>query len=479
MGSRGSVVAQMQLALNQLADRGVFALPAGRLAGTGIFGENTETTVKAFQKKLGLEVDGVAGPQTLGKIDDLRLAPAPAAPVLSPSVQTNLVASLLGIAQGEVGTREVGGNNNGARIREYQRSTDLAPDSWPWCAAFVCWVIREWLVQPEPRRALGWKNEETDAKRPKTAAAFSFLDWARRQDQFVLPPTADPQPGMIAVYSFSHIGFVKEVLSGGKFRAIEGNTNGAGDRDSTTGDGVWEKVRTKSLVRNFISWRFVHAIGGGDFVGNASPQPTSTILPNVAGIGAIPREVLEFIIDEEGMDQPWKFPGGSSGVSLGHGFDLGAESRAELLEDWGPWLSGSELDRLSRAIGRSGPEAAALCPDFRDINVSVESADDVFFRHTVPKYYGQMLGAFPNADKLPGKAQGALLSLVFNRGTSMKGDRREEMREIRDLLAGNPPYDLAAIAASLRKMKKLWENQGLDGLVVRREREARWVEEAA
>jgi GH24 family phage-related lysozyme (muramidase) len=89
-----------------------------------------------------------------------------------------------------------------------------------------------------------------------------------------------------------------------------------------------------------------------------------------------------------------------------------------------------------------------------------------------------MLSVFPNADKLPGMAQAALLSLVFNRGTSLKGDRREEMRHIKSLLAGDSPYDLQAIAKAFRDMKELWVGKGLDGLIARREREARFVEEA-
>jgi hypothetical protein len=33
---------------------------------------------------------------------------------------------------------------------------------------------------------------------------------------------------------------------------IEGNTNGSGGRDSESGDGVWRKIRKKSLVKDII-----------------------------------------------------------------------------------------------------------------------------------------------------------------------------------------------------------------------------------
>lgn len=315
-----------------------------------------------------------------------------------------------------------------------------------------------------------------EAKRPQTAGAFGYIDWARRFDQEILPPTLRPEPGMIAVFDFSHIAFVKGPVDAKSFRTLEGNTNGRGDRDSVMGDGVWEKTRAKSLVRKFIRWRFVAPPGQGNFMSDAAP--VANLLPNTRGIGGIPREALEFIIDEEGMDQPWKFPGGDSGVTLGHGYDLGAgtESKNDLVSDWKQWLTGEELNRLEVAIGKTGEGARTLCPQFRDITISAEAADEVFFRAPVPKYYQKMVSAFPNADKLPGNAQGALLSLVFNRGTSMKGERREEMRQIRELLACDPPFDLAAIAGELRQMKRLWEGKGLGGLVTRREREARLVE---
>lgn len=479
IGSNGSAVAQLQLTLNQLADAGHFKLPKGKLHGTGTFGENTEATVKAFQRAQKLEIDGIVGPDTLERIDELRgKAVASTVGAIDGRSRGGVIDSLIAIAQAEVGVREVGGNNCGVRIREYQRASDLRPlGDWPWCAAFVSWVIREWLNgHPEACRALGWKHEEIEAKRPKTPGAFTYIDWARRFDQEILPPNSVPEPGMIAVFDFSHICFVKAPVAGGKFKSIEGNTNGRGDRDSVTGDGVWEKVRPSNLVRKFIRWRFVAAPGEGTFISNA--VPVSTALPNTHGIGEIPREVIEFMIDEEGMDQPWRFPGGDSGVTLGHGYDLGAgtESKAEMVNDWKQWLSGTELERLGTAIGKTGSSAQALCVSFRDINISVEAADEVFFRATVPKYYQKMVSAFPNAEKLPGNAQGALLSLTFNRGTSIKGPRRKEMRDISRLLAGEPPYDLEAIAKELREMKKLWVGKGLGGLIARREREARLVE---
>ena len=179
---------------------------------------------------------------------------------------------------------------------------------------------------------------------------------------------------MIAVFDFSHICFVKAPIDAKSFRTIEGNTNGRGDRDSVTGDGVWEKVRAKNLVRNFIRWHFVSTASGGTFISDAAPPPD--VLPNTSGVGGIPREAIEFIIDEEGMDQPWKFPGGDSGVTLGHGYDLGAgtDSKAEMVNDWKQWLSGARTrpaQRLPSVKPATRPERFARSS--RDIKITARS----------------------------------------------------------------------------------------------------------
>jgi len=55
----------------------------------------------------------------------------------------------------------------------------------------------------------------------------------------------------------------------------------------------------------------------------------------------------------------------------------------------------------------------------------------------------------------------------------MVGERRLEMRAIRDVV---PQKNLPEIAALLRSMKRLWVGKGLDGLLKRREAEAKLVE---
>jgi GH24 family phage-related lysozyme (muramidase) len=189
----------------------------------------------------------------------------------------------------------------------------------------------------------------------------------------------------------------------------------------------------------------------------------------------IPDEALALILDAEGLDQPSQWPGGASGITIGVGYDLGFVTAEQFEQDWNPYLSGDEINRLKDVIGVSGDSARQRAGEFRDIRIQRPDAEAVFKERTLPLYSQRTEDAFPGVDQLPPPAQGALVSLVFNRGTAMDGDRRREMRAIRDAVAeGN----LKEIAKQLRDMKRLWEGKGLDGLLRRRDAEADLVESA-
>ena len=66
--------------------------------------------------------------------------------------------------------------------------------------------------------------------------------------------------------------------------------------------------------------------------------------------------------------------------------------------------------------------------------------------------------------------------MVFNRGTSLKGPSRMEMRKIKELI---PKKDYKGIANEVRKMKRLWIGKNLDGLLERRDSEADLIEKCA
>ena len=188
---------------------------------------------------------------------------------------------------------------------------------------------------------------------------------------------------------------------------------------------------------------------------------------------------LALIVEHEGINQPWRWPGGASGVTLGLGYDLAHCSVEEFRRDWGPHLLPAEIERLARAVGLSGIDAAAKAGLYKSIRITKAMAEAVFRRTSLPKYAALAAQAFPGVERLPPDAQGALLSLVYNRGpdTDEHKPSRFEMAAIEKILAdGVQAGDLQAIAAQLRAMKRLWEGKRLAGLIARREAEARLIE---
>jgi len=150
-------------------------------------------------------------------------------------------------ALAEVGVKEVGSTNRGPRVDEYQRSTWLDQKDWgPWCAAFVCWVIRASMNLEKIRETDGFR-------RPQTAGAWDFERWSLEQDnttQTAKPAGRAIQRGDLVIFTFSHIGIATSgVDENGNFHTVEGNSNSAGSR---TGGMVCTNIRNVKLVRSRI-----------------------------------------------------------------------------------------------------------------------------------------------------------------------------------------------------------------------------------
>lgn len=179
----------------------------------------------------------------------------------------------------------------------------------------------------------------------------------------------------------------------------------------------------------------------------------------------------------EGLNQPGRVPDTRcpSGVTLGYGYDLAHHTAAELEADWGPFLTGEQIHRLKAVVGYAGAEARLLSRNVADILISTTAARQVFDRCSVPKYQGFEAEAFPGTEAWPVDVEGALFSLIYNRGPDLTGDRRREMRAIAATLAWGP-WTVAGVmnvAAELRSMKRLWPD--VPGLLARREAEAQLV----
>jgi hypothetical protein len=164
-----------------------------------------------------------------------------------------IIDKLVKIAESKVGVKEEGGNNKGAEIILFQQATFLKPDAWPWCAAFICWCIREWLKDNDVKSYLHLTDETIKTWRPRTASAFDFQNWAKTNRLKIFDEKLDAKAGDIVIFDFSHIGIVSaDQVGGDTIQTIEGNTNIKGERDSHSGDGVFRKTRNKNLVRAYI-----------------------------------------------------------------------------------------------------------------------------------------------------------------------------------------------------------------------------------
>ena len=163
-------------------------------------------------------------------------------------------------------------------------------------------------------------------------------------------------------------------------------------------------------------------------------------------------------------------PAGASGITIGIGYDVGWNTPPDVRSDLEGLVPVDDIEALTRACGVRGDDARQRLPEFRRIRVPWEAAVEVFRRATMPRFGRDVLRTFPNAVELKGHCFGALLSLVYNRGSGLDGDSRREMRAIRDLTAERRWRE---VPAELRKMKRLWEGKpGLTGVVKRREAEA-------
>lgn len=172
---------------------------------------------------------------------------------------------------------------------------------------------------------------------------------------------------------------------------------------------------------------------------------------------------------EKALQKP-TYPGGESGVTIGFGYDLGYNTEKQFLADWSPNLNLNFVNALRPLCGLKGEKVKGLIKgEVLNVRVPYNIAYDVFVKNSIPRYYKMTLGIYPDMIHLNEDTQGALVSMVFNRGSKLTGDSRKEMKAIVDLVTKK---DYEGIAEEIEKSKRLWEHKGLDGLVLRREAEA-------
>jgi peptidoglycan hydrolase-like protein with peptidoglycan-binding domain len=156
-----------------------------------------------------------------------------------------------------------------------------------------------------------------------------------------------------------------------------------------------------------------------------------------------------------------------SGVTIGIGYDCRFATVAQFRADWSDVLPAASIAQLETVLGKQGtPELKA---QVASVVVSLEAAMSVFARRSLPEYLARTRSIYPQVDTLTPSRTTALVSLVYNRGTDLNGDRRTEMRAIQNLLAAGR-FD--EVSDQFESMTRLWDPEKAAGLIARRRDEA-------
>lgn len=208
--------------------------------------------------------------------------------------------------------------------------------------------------------------------------------------------------------------------------------------------------------------------------GRGGPEATPL---DIAWTDAISARARDFIVRWETGGRPFYeqvikarpvWPDFASGITIGCGYDLGYHTAGDFRADWQDRIAGSAVERLAPAIGFRTDEpgrpakvaqARALVRSLSDITIPWEVAIRQFDDGKMPTLVSQLYRALDNLDRLHPHGRGALLSLVFNRGSggfTSSRDRFREMRAIARLMTAGGAADMAQIPALLRAMGRIW-----------------------
>ena len=135
-------------------------------------------------------------------------------------------------ARALIGVMEQGGNNTGPTVDRIIRANGGMIGE-PWCGDTMAYVYRLAGSKVVQR---GW-------------AAVRFIGFLTG-----LSVVSRPKPGDMVCFAFDHVGMFEKDNGDGTITTIEGNTgaSGAVSDSATGGDGVYRKVRAKSLVSRYV-----------------------------------------------------------------------------------------------------------------------------------------------------------------------------------------------------------------------------------
>jgi GH24 family phage-related lysozyme (muramidase) len=196
------------------------------------------------------------------------------------------------------------------------------------------------------------------------------------------------------------------------------------------------------------------------------------------GVFRVSDKAFKFILTFEGYEaHPYVpmdngQPIAASGIIIGYGYDLGQQTVTHIRNDLNGIFSVSDINSLVAVQGRKGQQAVAVLHTVSSINISRDQA----YRLAIVmkrRYAQQVVDIYPEVLEFHPHCQGALLSMIVNRGnglvdpTSSTNQPRLEMREIQQDFRNKQPENIPSrIEAS---GPRLWPTS--NGLIRRRKGE--------
>ena len=188
----------------------------------------------------------------------------------------------------------------------------------------------------------------------------------------------------------------------------------------------------------------------------------------------VSEETLKFILSYEGFKTYAYVPKdghgnvlGSSGITIGYGYDLGQQTSTQIASDLNGLYSSAEIIKFQSVAGLKKQSAVNMLSNVNTI-ITTKDIGLKLSKISKARYAQNTYDIYPELIELHPHCQGALLSIIYNRGHGLNGDRRREMKNIQTHLKKS---EYSKISKEITDMKRLWTARGL---LNRRDGEAKY-----
>ena len=151
------------------------------------------------------------------------------------------------------------------------------------------------------------------------------------------------------------------------------------------------------------------------------------------------------------------WPEGASGVTVGIGYDLGYNTKAQIRSDWCGRIPRKMVEALESCAGIKGSKARYYQQKIRwQVVIPLEAAMDVFINRSVTRFSAITKSTSNTIEKAHPYIQDMMLSQTFNRGSSIEGySRRHVLWQSRSCAKGQ----YYALPEYCRDSKVVWANK--------------------